>query len=221
MRKGLYILIALVLILGLASGCDSPVSVFSRFNATADSIRFKEEYEALNSVLNEDGTNAHHVMSINRVSNVKYLDYGELMDFIDDKTGLLYFGRPACPWCRQLIPHMLEFAKEDRVDVYYYDIEHDRAENNDEYKSILAFFGEFLPTDTVTQDEDDPDFDESLKRVVLPHLFFLKDGKVVADLEFFQHESLRDGDSEKVKQLLRCSYAYIDSRIVIDDDCEC
>jgi len=104
---------------------------------------------------------------------------------------------------------MLDFAQEDKIQVYYYDIEKDRAENNDSYKNILSIFGEYLPADTVTQSEEDPDYDPGLKRVVLPQLFFIKKGDVKADLYLYMHEYLRDDDSAALKQLLRDNYDLI------------
>ena len=105
-----------------------------------DSMRFKYEYEALNSEKNEDGTNRYSYLSINEDNNVVYLSYEELLDFSNYGTGMLYFGRPACPWCRLLIPYMLEFADSSGTFIYYYNIEEDREANNERYKSILSIF---------------------------------------------------------------------------------
>ena len=212
--------LAVILLIGIISGCSLLEGVFGSA-ATADSTRFKNEYEALNSEKNDDGTNKYTYLSIDKVNNVSILSYEDLMEFINSKTGLLYFGRPACPWCRLLVPMMLEYAKEDMVTIYYYDIEKDRDENNERYKSVLAVLGEYLPTDTVTQKEDDPGFDPDLKRVVLPQLFFIRDGEVKAELYFYQHEFLRDNDTANVKQMLRYSYDAIAPRSDIDKDCDC
>jgi len=172
-------------------------------------LRFKQEYEALNGVLDDGGDPQYTPLSIGGDNNIVYMDFGEFIDFIENGTGLLYFGRPGCPWCRLLVPMMLEFADEDRANVFYYDIENDRAENNDSYKKVLAILGDHLPTDTVTQSEGDAGFDPGLKRVAMPQLFFLKDGKVVGGLSMFQHEFLKDNEKEKMKQLLKEKYALI------------
>jgi hypothetical protein len=165
-------------------------------------LRFKEEYEALNNELNEDGTSRYYYLSIYPGNNIVYLTYEDLLDFIDNGTGLLYFGRPACPWCRYLVPHILDYAKASDTAIYYYDIEADRNANNHRYRYLLSVFGEYLPIDTVTQSEDDPDFDPTLKRVVLPQLFIMRHGRIVADLLMFQHEYLQDDDAEKITQIL-------------------
>jgi len=171
-----------------------------------DSLRFKEEYEALNDEKNADGSAVYSFLTVPEDNNVVYLSFDELDDFMDNKSGLLYFGRPGCPWCRLLIPYMLDYAKEDSVYVYYYNIEQDRTENNLRYKAILAKLGEYLPVDTVTQSESDADFNPDLKRVVLPHLFFFSHGEVVAEINMYQHEFLRDSKAELVKNILRERY---------------
>jgi len=215
--------IIILLILGSSTACSSNTGRLPGPRATEDSIKFKEEYEGLNSVLNDDGTSKYPAVSIDRANNIDRLTYDELEDFLENKTGLLYFGRPGCSWCRRLVPVMLEYAKEDNVIIYYYDIEKDRDENNAQYKKILSILGEYLPTDTVIQNEEDPEFDPELKRVVLPQLFFIKDGEVKSGLMLYQHEYLRDGNSEKVKLLLRYSYDSIASYSGKTDgeDCEC
>ena len=108
---------------------------------------------------------------------------------------------------------MLEYAKQDKVDIYYYDIELDRDENNEKYKTVLSLLGEYLPTDTVTQKENDPDFDPDLKRVVLPQLFFMENGIVKSEICMYQHELLSNNESEKVINLLRFMYDSIDQRL--------
>ncbi|MCL2519104.1 MAG: hypothetical protein FWF15_11125, partial [Oscillospiraceae bacterium] len=85
-------------------------------------------------------------------------------------------------------------------------IEQDRDENNEQYQNILTIFRGYLPTDTVTQNEDDPEFNPGLKRVVLPQLFFMDNGAIKSDLFMFRHEYLEHDESEKVKQLLHAMH---------------
>ena len=190
-----------------------------RNTATKDALRFKEEYEALNSELNDDGSHKYTKLSIEKNNKIVYLSYEDVVDFANNGTGLLYFGRPGCPWCRLLVPTLLSFAKEKNINIYYYDIESDRDENNDKYKNILSLFGEYLPIDTVTQKEDDPDFDENLKRVVLPQLFFMKDGLVKDELYAYQHDYLKNNESNKMHQLLFDKYESIINSCSAKNDC--
>jgi thiol-disulfide isomerase/thioredoxin len=214
MYKKIMVAVALLFIIGITSGCESPSGANASSPAaepieTEDSLRFKEELEALNSELNADGTNKYTSLSLDSINPINYLNYEELVDFIDHETGFLYFGRPGCPWCRLLIPIMLDYAKGKGICIYYYDIEKDRTDNSEEYKNILSLLGEYLPVDTVTQKEDDPDFDPELKRVVLPQLFFMENGKVKDSLYLYEHEFLQNKEIDKMKQLLDDAYRSI------------
>jgi len=171
-----------------------------------DALKFKAEYEALNSELNEDGTSKYTPLTINEYNQVVYLTYEELLTFIESGSGILYFGRPGCPWCRLLVPILLDFGKNQKENIYYYNIEKDREENNEQYKNILSIFHEYLPIDTVNQKEGDKKFDHNLKRVILPQLFFIKDGVIKSDLYAYQHEYLKDDNKSEMTDLLLQKY---------------
>ena len=183
---------------------------------TADSLRFKEEYESRNNELDEEGNHIYLPLSIDKRNNVVYLSYEELLFFIEYRTGLLFFGNSGSEWCRMLAPSLLNFAMEDNVTIYYYDIEGDREENNDRYKKIISLLEEHLPTDTFSQSEGDPDFDPDLKILAVPHLFFFKIGEVKAEAMLYQHHYLSDNRADRVMQLLRDKFDTIAS-----DDCGC
>ena len=214
--KKLLIIFIFISISALGPSCMSNESADSdsaeidmravKTEKTEGSLRFKQEYEELNDVLNDDGTNRYFYLAIDEDNNIVYLTYEKLLDFTSGGKGLLYFGRPACPWCRLLIPYMLEYAKEADVNIYYYDIERDRDEDNEQYRNILRIFRGYFPTDTVTQNENDRDFNPGLKRVVLPQLFYMHNGAIKFDLLMFRHEYLENGESEKIAQLLHAVY---------------
>lgn len=198
--KKKIIIIGILLVIGLILGYYFISKNNDKVNS--DAIRFKKEYEALNDELNDDGSKKYTKMSIDENNKIVYLDYEELIDFINNGTGTLYIGRPGCPWCRLLIEPMFEFAEENNVNIYYYNIEKDRTENNDRYKNVLKLLDEYLPIDTVTQNEDDKDFDKTLKRVVLPHVFFIDGGEIQNEILLYQHEFLKNNEKEKMKDLL-------------------
>ena len=202
MKKILLLVISILLI----SGCG--VKEFKK-QTEEDRIKFKTDIEALNDELDDNGLPVYKQLSIDEDNRIVYLTYDELVKFIDSGSGVLYFGRPGCPWCRLLIPYLLEFASDNDTYIYYYDIEADRTENNAKYKKILELLDEFLPVDTVTQSEDDEDFDKDLKRIVLPQLFFIKKGEVKDDTMLYEHEYLKNEEKEKTIDLLNSKYKSI------------
>ena len=203
MKKLLGIILAILLVTGCASG------VQFKKQTKEDRIQFKEDYEKVNAELDADGDPLYKHLTIGEANNFVYLTYDEVLDFITNGTGILYLGRPECPWCRVLVPIMQDFAKEEKIYIYYYDIEADRNENNERYHKIIELMGDYLPIDTVTQKETDKNFNPKLKRVVLPQLFFMKGGKVKEDLMAYQHECLEKNQKDEMKALLKQKLDFI------------
>ena len=157
---------------------------------TADSLRFKEEHEALNDILDEDGNLKHLNIYIPENNRVVYVSFDELMELIDYGTGVFFFSRPNCPWCRVLIPTLLQVAEDMGIYIHYYDIDYDRSAHNENYVRILEALHNYLPVDGRNQTPGDEDFDENLKRVTVPHLFFVVEGRIINEIMMNRHSLL-------------------------------
>lgn len=179
--------LSILLVLLLLTGCTSA------FKVTDDSKKFKQEYEALNGELNSSGSEYLKV-KINKANPFKYLTYEETMDFLENGTGILFFSRPGCPYCRATLDATIKFAEENNIKrINYYNPETIREENKEPYKALLNKLNEYLEIDTVTQKETDADFDDTLKRLVVPHMFFINNGEVV-----FEYQENRADWSKKL-----------------------
>lgn len=183
--------------------------IFNKINNyTVDGHEFKREYEALNKEVDEDGNKKYYQLSIDKDAPVTYLSYEELEEFLNNGTGVLYFGRPGCPWCRLLVPGLFDFANENEIKIKYYNIEKDRKDNNANYKEILSKLDAYLPNDNITQKEGEEGYNPSLKRVILPHLFFLNKGQVMNNALLYEHDLLKEKDFDGIVKLLNSLYAY-------------
>lgn len=211
MHKPRYILFAalfIALALLLAACGNSADPVFKQQSA-ADPLNFKEAYEALNNELDDEGKPKYDPVEVPEDNNIVILDYDEMMKFFDSGSGVIYLGRSGCPWCRKLLPAMLDFAEREQINLYYYDVRDIREENGEPYRALLAKLDAYLPQDTVTQSEDDPDFDPELKRVVLPHFFFLSRGQVQAEWMAYRAEIIENNDYEQMSAKFDELYAAI------------
>ena len=85
--------------------------------------RFKLEYESLNGQKTDDGREYMEV-NINNDNKIVYADYKTIFDVLDG-TGVIYFGFPECPWCRNAVPILLEAAEESGIKQIYYLNNHD------------------------------------------------------------------------------------------------
>lgn len=152
----------------------------------SDGVKFKEEYESLNNRDNEYGGKYLNI-KIDEDNVIKYATFEEIMDLIDHGTGVIYFGFPKCPWCRNAVPSLLAAADSTGIEQIYYfnavDIRDQKTldangevittkEGTKEYKELLKKLDKYLlPYDGLN--------DESIKRLYFPSVYFIKDGVVI------------------------------------------
>lgn len=127
----------------------------------SDGEKFKAEYEALN--------NENVNINISKNNPIKYVTLDEVFDIIQNKTGVIYFGFPGCPWCRNMIPFLFEAAKNNNIDtIYYFNPRNVKKSDNDEYNKLKEILNEYLSEDENGQ-----------KVLYVPDVYFIKDGKIV------------------------------------------
>ncbi len=115
--------------------------------------KFNEEYTLL------DKDNVYVYKSINEIINV-----------LSNGTGIVYLGFPECPWCQRYVVYLNILAKEYNVkEIYYYNIKTARSNNTKEYQKIVEILKDLLPYD-----------DNGNKKVFVPTVVFVKNGKVIA-----------------------------------------
>lgn len=107
------ILLSLLLIVFLLGGCTKKV-------INEDALKFKEDYESLNDVVIKDEIK-HRSITISEDNPMVYKTFGEIAEMIENKESfIVYVGFSACPWCRSVIPYVLEVAKDNKIETIYY-----------------------------------------------------------------------------------------------------
>jgi len=107
-----------------------------------------------------------------------FASYDELMTHLKYGTGVVAFGFPECPRCRNAFPvlekafHEMDMDKHAgfRGRILYYNVYGDRESNNERYQAIVDYLGEFLQHD-----------DSGNPRVYMPDIFFVAAGKIVGN----------------------------------------
>lgn len=177
------------------------ISIFLSYikviNVNTDAIKFKEEYEAYN---NKDAYSKNKYKSLNVSKNnpIKYSNYNELIDIITNKTGIIYFGFPECPWCRSALPVLFEAASNNKIDtIYYLNILNERDEYAVEdgkliyqiddqgkekkgtkgYFKLLELLDKYLTDYTISF--EGKEYITGEKRLYAPSVIFIKDGEVL------------------------------------------
>ena len=169
------ILCLVVLVIGIIS--------FIYLRPESMETHFKLEYESLN------GKNDYIDVNIPSDNNIVYADYEQIFDILDG-TGVIYFGYPECPWCRNAVPVLIEAAKQAEVDqIYYLNNNEDRdtktlkdgkvvteKEGTDNYNKLLEKLGDKASTYEGLEDN-------SIKRLYFPTLVVVKNGEITDYIE--------------------------------------
>lgn len=157
----------------------------------SDAIKFKNEYEQFNNSTNSAGK-PYPVLDISEENIVKYRDSYGALDILKSGTGVIYFGYPSCPWCRNAVPVLLDAAYDSGIDkLYYVDITFERDEyiyNGGDllpetlptagYLELLEVLDEYLDEYTI-KDDDGNDVEVGEKRIYVPLVVFVRDGQIV------------------------------------------
>lgn len=94
----------------------------TKYVATADEKKFKEEYESINGKTRANGQ-VNRDVTIMADNNVTYVTLKEAADILDSGSGVIYFGFAACPWCRNAVPVLLNAMNSSELNnIYYVDI---------------------------------------------------------------------------------------------------
>ena len=132
-------------------------------NKITDALKFAEEY----TLVPDDNV-------------FVYSDVDEIIDILENGTGVVYLGFPECQWCDQYVVYLNEVAKENGIlEIHYYNIREDRSNNTENYQKIVALLEDYL--------EDDEDGNH---RIYVPAVIFMNNGEIVG----FDDETSLDTD---------------------------
>lgn len=155
---------------------------------------FKEEYESYNDVKNDNGQTIE--VSIPEKNTIKNVNEDEILSILEEKTGIVYFGFPTCPWCRNIIGVLTELANEKNITIYYFNPQNIRNESNGTYQKLVKKLDSYL------------DKDENGNKVLyVPDVYFVKDGKIIGhhlgslDEQTNPYESLTKEQEFELKEI--------------------
>lgn len=200
-------------------------------NVNNDAIKFKEEYEKYNGVKVSDKL-SYSNLDIDEDNPIKYSNYDEIIDIIENKTGIIYLGFPECPWCRSVLPVLFDVLDENDIEtVYYLNILNERdayvvedgklvyqtddAGNEKKgtkgYFKLLEALDEHL-TDYIVSFEG-KEYDTNEKRIYAPTVIFVKEGKVLG-LHVSTVESHKSGFDKMTEEQIEELYGIYEDYIL-------
>lgn len=155
----------------------------------SDTQKIIDEYKNANSTIE---------VSLNENANVKYLEKEKLIDFLNKETGIVYLGFPTCPWCRNILPVLMDFAYKNNVKLYYFNVR--TFDSNDPVREkLITILSEYLEEGTL----------------YVPDVYFIKDGKIVGNhlgsvsSQTNPYEPLTDSQKEELKNIYQGYYELI------------
>ena len=177
-------IITLILVVFLLTGC-TPLKLYSE----TDGQIFKEEYESLNGKQNNNKT--YRKLNIDEDNPFIYKEASEIIDMIENKeTFVVYFGFNSCPWCRSIIPTLIEVADDlDIYTIYYVDVKEIRdiqklnddntisttKKATDDYYTLLQKLNPVLDDYTLV-DNNGNEVNTNTKRIYAPNIVAVLEG---------------------------------------------
>lgn len=216
-QKNIILIISAIFVIALVFTiyCITNKDV-SQINKKTDATKFKEEYEKNNGLVYEGTEIKYTNVKLDDNNVFVYKTEDEIVDILENGTGIIYFGFPMCPWCRALVPIIDEVAKEYSIDEVNYlnimDIR-DTYEVNDKkavlktsgskaYYKIVNILDDYLTKYYIT-DEAGKEYNTKVKRLYAPTVVVVKNGEVVSFHEgtIKGHEKFTDLTNEQAKAL--------------------
>lgn len=106
---------------------------------------------------------------VDKDNKFRYANIDEVIDTLEDGTGVVYLGFPECKWCQQYTVYLNELAKDRNIpEIMYYNIREDIQDNTKNYQIIVNILKDYLPED-----------EEGNPRVYVPAVIFMSNGKIL------------------------------------------
>lgn len=151
-KNKVLLIVGILLVIALIVGIVLKLNLGNQEKELTDGKKFSEEYTQV------DEDNIYVYRSIEEIINI-----------LENGTGIVYLGFPECPWCQRYVKYLNEVAQDMAVDkIFYYNIREDRANNTENYLKIVDILNEYLQYD-----------EEGNKRIYVPSVIALKKGEIV------------------------------------------
>lgn len=187
MKKLVAVVLTFLLIL---TGCDTIEVTKVEDDISTDSIRFKDEYS-----------------EVKKDNIYEYATYNNVIDTINDGTGIIYLGFPTCSLCKEIVPVLDEVAKDKNVEsILYYNFKDIRDNNTTEYQELANLLSDYIASD-----------DEGNKRISAPTIIFVNKGNIVG-----VYIGTINSDSEEIitdeqKNTLKDSFSSLINKMLIEE----
>ncbi len=189
----------------------------------SDAIKFKNEYEVLNGTTREKDGKTIRSITIADDNPFIYATEEEIVSKIEKgETFVVYFGFSDCPWCRSIVPTLIEVARDLEIkEIYYVDVKEIRdvievdetgelkttTKGSDGYYQLIEIFSDVLDDYTV-KDSNGETVSTKEKRIYAPNIVSVVDG-VAQKIDSGISEKQTDGYMELTEEMKEDMYTKI------------
>ena len=239
-QKYFILLISIIVLLAAAFG----VYAFTHKNKNVckdeetDAIKFKREYEEFNGQTYKDTEIAYFDVNLKAKNLFVYVTEEEAVKFLEEGTGVIYFGFPQCPWCRTLVPYLQEIGSKYGVkDIKYlnildirdtYKVENKKAvidkEGSENYYKLLELLDKHLRKFTIT-DEDNKNYDTGVKRLYASTIIAVSKKKIqymhvnTVESQEDPYSTLNDDQKKELLNLYKDLFSTFDNEVCTSSSC--
>lgn len=218
-KRSIFVIIALVILL-VITGCS-----YEKKESLPDALRFKEEYESINGDKVEGSDYRVRELEIADDNPIVYAKANDIISMMDNnETFVVYFGFNSCPWCRSVLPILLDVADDLGIEkLYYVDIMDIRdqlevdedgqvvttKEGSEGYIGLLTRLDEVL--EDYTLEYDGKEIKTGEKRIYAPNVVAVVNGEAkeletgVSDEQTDPFMELNDDMKEETYNKFECA----------------
>lgn len=184
-KRSIFVVIAVIALL-IITGCT-----YEKEEVQTDASKFKKEYESINGEKIEGTDYVVRSLDIPEDNPFVYASANDIITMMDNgDTFVVYFGFSKCPWCRSVLPILIDVASELQVEkIYYVDVQSIRdkldvdeemnvvtiKEGSEGYIGLLSRLDEVL--DDYTLEVDGEEIKTGEKRIYAPNIVSVVNGK--------------------------------------------
>ncbi len=229
MKRKLFIVIVIILVIFI-----SIFLILNRSKDNPDGLKFKEEYEKYNNIETDDGY-VYPTVTIDKNNPMYYATGKEIIKLLKSGTGIIFFGSPTDPWSRNAINVLLDASSSTAIDkIYYMDLTKkydfyevkngqviNTREASDDYLEMVKILDKHLNNYILNNDDDY--IDTNIKRIFMPFVIFVKEGKIISTREGTTASHINNGNGyiELQKGEINELYNYYVDKMIIIADASC
>lgn len=217
-KNKISLILLIILTISVVGFCVYSIVTKKDLNKS-DALKFRNEYMELNDKVTANGQ-TYPTVTISETNTIKYVTAKEAVKLLKDGTGIIYFGFPTCPWCRSLLPILLDIAEKKNEVIYYLDVYEMRStfkleegkinkikDGTKEYRELLELLDSELE-EFVIEDEAGNKYDTGEKRLYAPSIVAFNKGKITGfhegtiDSQEYGFDKLDSNEKEELENIL-------------------